>query len=365
MQAHSHNTETGQGHEVDVTVVIPHYAGSQLLECLEAVYSCADKPCELIVVDDASVEDYARQATTRFPGIVSVRNAANLGFVGACNRGLELATSTYTVLLNDDTLVEAGWLDALVRTMDQDPTIGAAQPKIVRADDPSRFDYAGAAGGLIDRYGYPFALGRWFDTCERDDGQYDSPRPVFWASGTAMCMRMAVCGMIGPLETMFQMHMEEIDWCWRCYLAGFEVTNVPNAKVRHYGALTLKAESYRKMYLNHRNSILMLLKNYSIGSLVTVLPIRVLLETITVIGAVLTGNWRRSCAALFGTLAAVTSPRRLLQARKKAQSIRRRSDKEISEHMYGGSIALRHVFRLDSPATLERSGECSSMSGGD
>ncbi len=233
MDEDSHNSDGGRDPVLDVSVIIPHYIGSQVVECLDAVYSCPDLPREVILVDDASPMDTARQASERFQDVRLIRNTENLGFVGACNHGLSLVTSKYAVLLNDDAVVEAGWLKVMVMALEADGSLGAVQPKIVRVTDPSQFDYAGAAGGLIDRYGYPFALGRWFNKCETDHGQYDTPQRIFWASGTAMCMRMSVCRMIGTLETAFQMHMEEIDWCWRCQLAGFDVASVPAARVRH------------------------------------------------------------------------------------------------------------------------------------
>jgi len=337
----------------DVSVVIPHYAGAQVLECLEALFACADQPAEVIVVDDAARDGTSDRAAERYPQIRLTRNLVNLGFVGACNRGLAEATGKYAVLLNDDALVETGWLESLVGAMEADPSIGAAQPKIVSAKDLAQFEYAGAAGGLLDRYGYPFALGRWFEHCETDRGQYDAPREIFWASGTAMGMRMSVYREIGGLDPVFQMHMEEIDWCWRCRLAGHRVVSVPAARVRHYGALTLRSESFSKMYLNHRNSFLMLFKNYGLRSLLWVVPVRLFLECLTVAGSVVTGNWGRARASVGGVWGACALLPRIMPARKRIQATRRRSDAEIAEHLYRGSIALRYLFRRPAPTSSQ------------
>ena len=344
----------------DVCVIIPHYAGEQVLECLEAIHSCHDQPGEIVLVDDACADGTSDLAAVNYPEITLIRNQRNLGFVGACNRGLEHALQNnrrYAILLNDDAIVEPGWLVSLISAIDAHPSIAAVQPKILNAVDPTRFDYAGAAGGLLDRYGYPFALGRWFDTCEVDEGQYDTPRKIFWASGAAICMRTSVCRQIGLLDPLFQMHMEEIDWCWRAWTAGYTVQNVPSARVRHYGAVTLKEESFRKLFLNHRNSLMMLLKNYGLRRLAGELPVRLALEVLTVKGALLTGKWNRALASLWGTISALLMIPRLQQARSAVQQNRTRSDNEVMQMMYPKSIAFRYLLRRGTPVVRQSSEE--------
>lgn len=341
------------GQRYDASVVIPHYAGWQVLECLERLYAAPDQPSEVILVDDASPDGSTEDATRGFPGIRVIRNPVNLGFAGACNRGLAEVLTRYAVLLNDDALVEPGWLLALVEAMEADPAIAAAQPKILRARDSTRFEYAGAAGGLLDRYAYPFALGRWFEQCETDTGQYDVPRDIFWASGTAMIMRMDGYREVGGLDAGFRMHMEEIDWCWRCHLMGYRVVNAPRSRVLHYGAMTLRPESYEKMYLNHRNSFLMLLKNYRWTSLLAVVPVRLLLEFVTIVGSLLRGNWLRALAALSGPCGGLLLLLRMLPERRRLQAMRRRSDAQVAKRMYRGSIALRYLLHRPPPAIGE------------
>ena len=351
-----------ESHGYDASVIIPHYAGSQVFDCIESVLSCPDRPVEVILIDDASIDDTAYEASERFPSIRVARNRSNLGFVGACNRGIAEATTRYVVLLNDDAIVEPGWLAECIDALDSDPELAAVQPKIVQASDPTRFEYAGAAGGLIDRFGYPYALGRWFDNVEIDTGQYDEPRDIFWASGVALVLRRSVALEIGALDTVFIMHMEEIDWCWRAWIAGYRVRNVPTARVRHIGAKTLTADSFRKMYLNHRNSFMMVLKNTGSFALFFVIPVRIGLELITFLGALLTGRLRRAAAAVAGLFGTVGHARHIRRERRRIAMFRRRSDRDVARMMYGGSAALRYLF--GRPAPCAPTGLESRKSGG-
>ncbi len=344
-----------ESHIYDASVIIPHYAGTQVFDCIESVLSCPDRPIEVILIDDASTDDTAYEAAERFPSIRVARNLKNLGFVGACNRGIAEALNQYVVLLNDDAIVEPGWLAACIKTLESDPELAAVQPKIVQAANPSQFEYAGAAGGLIDRFGYPFALGRWFDTVETDTGQYDTPRDIFWASGVAIALRRSVATEIGVLDTAFVMHMEEIDWCWRAWIAGYRVRNAPTAYVRHIGAHTLTADSFRKMYLNHRNSFMMVLKNTGTLALFWVVPIRVLLELVTFVGALVTGRFRRAAAAIAGLFGVLGNAGHIRRERRLIATFRRRSDREVARMMYRGSIALRYLFGRPAPSVPTRS----------
>jgi GT2 family glycosyltransferase len=337
-------------HTLAISVIVPHYSGEQLFECLDALLACPDQPAEIILVDDCSVDGTSEAAARRYPGLRMLRNPANLGFVGACNRGLAEAAQPFAALLNDDALVEPGWLDVCLAALEADPSIAAVQPKIVRAQNPSTFDYAGGAGGLIDRYAYPYALGRWFDRLETDTGQYDTPREIFWASGTAIAMRMDAVRTVGLLDRALQMHMEEIDWCWRAITAGYRIVNAPSARVRHYGAATLKADSFRKMYLNHRNSFMLILKNYSILSVLWIAPLRFLLELLTVAGSLATGNVRRALAAFLAPFAAAVKLPHILHERRRIAKLRRRPDWDVATRMYRGSIAIRYLLRLGSPS---------------
>jgi hypothetical protein len=323
-----------------VTVVIPHLAGEFVAGCLEAISTCDDLPSEIIVVDDGSSDGSTERAEKRFPDIRVVRNERNLGFPGACNRGLTSATFPIIVLLNDDTTVQPGWLAAIVKQLDQHPQAGAVQPKILSAHSPGRFDYAGGAGGLMDRFGYPFALGRLFDHLEEDQGQYDEPQEIFWASGTAIGLRREALDEVGLLDETFEMHMEEIDLCWRMWLAGWTVRSAPDGRVTHFAGGTLAMGSYRKMALNHRNGLIMLLKNHSLPTLLWMMPFRLILESLTVVHSLIRGDLKRALAAATAPFKAARRLPHIIATRRGL--IRRRAGRTLP--LYRGSVALRWAF---------------------
>ncbi|MCD8313677.1 MAG: glycosyltransferase family 2 protein, partial [Bacteroidales bacterium] len=196
-----------------------------------------------------------------FPQIKTIALDKNYGFTGGYNRALEQIKAEYYLLINSDIEVEDGWLEPLEAWMDDHPKCGACAPKLLSYSDRSRFEYAGAAGGLIDRYGYPFCRGRVPGRTERDSGQYDSPADVFWVSGACMMVRAELFTRLGGFDERFFAHQEEIDLCWRLQLEGYKVTVVPRSKVYHLGGGTLPNDSPWKLELNYRNNLLMLSNN--------------------------------------------------------------------------------------------------------
>ena len=272
-------SETGS--REPVTIVIPHYRADVLSECLESLYALSDHPIHVIVVDDGPDAPSIRAASERFPQIEVLRNERNMGFCVSCNRGLEAAATTFAILLNDDTRVTADWLSPLVAAM-RDEEIGACQPKLLSATDPDYFDYGGGGGGYIDLLGFTFCRGRLFATRERDQGQYDSPVPLFWACGSALCLRLDAARQVGLLDPEYVAHFEEIDLCWRLQQAGYRIVAVPGSTVFHHSGYSLPPSSFRKSYLNHRNNLVMLFKNLSAARLLAVAPVRLLLEALAV-----------------------------------------------------------------------------------
>lgn len=328
-----------------VTIVIPHYNGRILLDGLSSLFQHTRyRPFEVIVVDDGSSDGSVEEAKARFPEIKVLRNARNLGFAASCNRGLAAAEGRYVVLLNNDVEVQSGWLSELVRFADTHEEVGACQPKILSVRDRTRFDYSGAAGGLMDLFGYPFCLGRVFEDIEENRGQYDTPRPIFWASGTAMLIRKETLKGTGLLDERFFMHHEEIDLCWRMHLAGYAVWSVPSSVVYHHSAWTLPPRSFRKMVLNHRNSLMMLVKNYSLRNLVRIFPLRLGLECTTMLAFAAKLDLKRAAASLWGTLWVIGHLGEIWSARRRVQRMRRVSDEEVMKWMFRGSIALRHFL---------------------
>lgn len=327
-----------------VSIIIPHYNGDILLSCLSSLFEHTRGCFEVIVVDDGSTDGSVERAQARFPEIRVLRNTHNRGFAVSCNRGLETAQGHYSLLLNNDVEVQPGWLEELVCFADAHPRCAACQPKILSAQHRRRFDYAGAAGGQIDRFGHTYCLGRVFDTLEEDQGQYDTPREIFWASGTALLLRREALERVGLLDEMFFMHFEEIDLCWRLHLAGFQVWSVPSSTVYHHSGWTLPSESPLKMFLNHRNNLVLLLKNYALRNLLWVFPIRLGLEGLTILYALFRGDLKRMIAALRGTVWVAGHVRQIARQRATAQAVRRVSDRDICRRMSRGSIALRYFL---------------------
>ena len=220
----------------------------------------ADK-AQVVVADNGSTDSSLQLLAERFPSVKVIRFPENYGFAEGYNRALALTDTPYTVLLNSDVAVPQGWLEPLIDAMERDPQLGACQPKIISYRHRSRFEYAGAAGGFIDRNGYPYCRGRIFDVVEEDQGQYDTQIPVFWASGAALMVRTDLYRQVGGLDARFFAHMEEIDLCWRMQLAGYTIAAVPASEVYHLGGGSLPASNPRKTYLNFRNNLFLLYKN--------------------------------------------------------------------------------------------------------
>lgn len=216
---------------------------------------------EVIVADNASTDGSLKVMQELFPEVRTIALDKNYGFTGGYNRAFSQIDSDLFVLINSDIEVTDGWLEPLVRWMENHPGCGACAPKLHSWQERDRFEYAGAAGGYIDRYGYPFCRGRVLKRLETDHGQYDRPAEVFWATGACLMVRSSLYRRLGGLDERFFAHMEEIDLCWRMQLEGYSVAVVPESVVYHVGGGTLPAASSFKLYLNYRNNLLMLENN--------------------------------------------------------------------------------------------------------
>ena len=247
-----------------VAVIILNWNGRKLLETfLPSVVENSDpEVSDIIVADNGSDDDSVAFLEANFPGVSVWKFDRNYGFAEGYNKAVGLAEGyRFVVLLNSDVAVAPKWDSILYRYMLANPDVAAVQPKILSYNEPANFEYAGAAGGFIDRNGYPYCRGRLFGVCEADSGQYDYNMDVFWATGACMMIVRDVYIKAGGLDASFFAHMEEIDLCWRIHLMGYRIVAVPESKIFHLGGGSLPAENPRKTYLNFRNNLLMLHKN--------------------------------------------------------------------------------------------------------
>lgn len=326
-----------------VSIVIPHHSGQETLrKCLKSAWETDYPRKEIFVVDNNSQDGSVESAIDLYPDTRVVRSRENLGYAGGCNRGLREAKGKYVLFLNDDAIIASNMLSLTVKACEDDHLIAACQPKILSLTEQRKFDYAGAAGGMMDRFGYPFALGRIFFAIESDEKQYDETGDIFWASGAAMLVRKSVIDEVGSFDEDYFAHMEEIDLCWRFHLAGYRVVAVPAAVVYHSSGTTLKSGSSRKIFLNHRNSLLMLLKNYELLSLVWIFPARLLFEALTLLYSLIRLDFVRGSAVLRALVAAALQSGRSLSKRRQIKAIRRVPDRVVLEKMYRGSIVFEY-----------------------
>ena len=275
-----------------VSVVILNWNGAGMLRKFlpGVVEHSQGEGVEICVADNASTDDSRELLRKEFPGVRLIELAENYGFAEGYNRAFQQVEAEYVVLLNSDVEVTPGWLLPLCTYMDAHPETAACQPKLRSERNKEYFEYAGAAGGYLDIYGYPFCRGRIFDVVEEDKSQYDSVASVFWASGAALFIRLKDYREVGGLDGRFFAHMEEIDLCWRLGSRGRSLVCVPQSVVYHVGAATLKKESPRKTFLNFRNNLLMLYKNLPEAELKRVLRIRGLLDIVAMVVFFLKGE---------------------------------------------------------------------------
>lgn len=274
-----------------VAVVILNWNGRNFLEkFLPSVVSSTYPNMEVVVADNASTDDSVAFVTVAYPSVRIILNESNGGFSKGYNNALKKVKSDYYVLLNSDVEVERGWIEPIIKLMEADATIGICQPKILAYSNKDYFEYAGAAGGWVDRYYYPFARGRVFDVCEKDEAQYNHPQACFWASGAAMFIRSNLYHQLGGLDEFFFAHMEEIDLCWRAQMAGYQIFCQPTSVVYHVGGGTLPKGNSKKAYLNFRNSLIMMYKNLPAGEAFGKLFIRLSLDGIAAVRSIFSGD---------------------------------------------------------------------------
>ena len=276
-----------------VSVIIPHHNNSKILiECINSLTKSTFKKIEIIVVDNASSDSSCDELSDNFSDIIIEKSDINLGYAGGCNLGAQIANGKYLLFLNNDTVVDEYCIEKLVAKLEQDKNISSVQPKIININNQLYFDYAGASGGFIDYLVFPFTRGRIFNTIEKDSAQYNNPIKIFWASGAGFLTRKSIFKKVSGFDNDLFAHMEEIDYHWKCHLIKSEVWVNPEALLYHHGGKTLSMDSPKKTYFNHRNSMILLLSNYSFLNSFLFFLARIPLEIISSLKELLSFRFR-------------------------------------------------------------------------
>lgn len=287
-----------------VAIVILNWNGRKYLEqFLPAVLASSYAGAEWVVADNGSTDDSVSFLQKNYPAVRLIRFDRNYGFAKGYNEALKQVESDYYMILNSDVEVPPDWLTPMVDLLESDKNIAACQPKILSFNNKKMFEYAGAAGGWLDKYGYPFAKGRIFDICEEDHGQYDQTEPIFWASGAALFIRSRIFHEMKGFDEYFFAHQEEIDLSWRIQLAGYKIYSCPASVVYHVGGGTLPRGNSLKTYLNFRNNRIMMSKNLPLSKKLWVMPARNFLDGLSAWKGLLTGDGGYFIAILRAQLA--------------------------------------------------------------
>ena len=323
-----------------VSIIIPHYNGKKLLHnCISSIYQNINiDNFETIVVDNASTDDSVKNIKDLFSDVVIVSNKENIGYSGGCNIGAQQAKGKYLIFLNNDTEHSDGWIEKLVDFLEKHPDTFAVQPKVLNINNKEYFDYAGGAGGFIDRFGFPYVKGRLFNTLEKDTGQYDEPSEIFWSSGAAMIVRADIFNQLNGFDEVYFAYMEEIDLCWRAQALGYKIWSIPNAYVYHYGKQTIKDNTVKSHYLNHRNSWILFLKNSFTFDYGILILKRLVLDWMALIYSVLTFDFTRFIAIIYAEIWILFSLIKIIKIRKNNHIIQ-------LDNIYNKSIAIDYFIK--------------------
>jgi GT2 family glycosyltransferase len=324
----------------NVSIVILNFNGEKLLQQFLPSVVKYSGTATIIVADNGSTDNSIEVIKKEFPGVEIIRFDKNYGFCEGYNRALRLIQSEYSVLLNSDVEVTPGWLAPLLDLLEKDKTIAAVQPKILSYHQKTYFEYAGAGGGYIDAFGYPFCRGRVFNYTEKDSGQYDDTREVFWTSGACMVIRNSVYHALYGLDETFFAHMEEIDLCWKIQRSGLKLYYCGSSHVYHVGAGTLSRSNPKKTYYNFRNGLSLLYKHLPTGQLIYKLPLRILLDYAAAMKFLLGGGAKDFFAVLrahydfFRTLRNTHTNRKILLSKLSFSN----------KNVYPGLIPVQHYL---------------------
>lgn len=305
-----------------IAVVILNWNGVALLEKFLPSVLQYSPEAVIYVADNASTDSSITFVEQHYPTVKIIRNKDNYGYAQGYNEALAYVEEEIYALVNSDIEVAENWLQPVLQTFINEPQTAIIQPKILDYKDRSLFEYAGAAGGFIDRYGYPFCRGRIFDTIEKDNSQYNDNCEIFWASGACFFIRKGIYRELGGFDSDFFAHQEEIDLCWRAFNKGYHAKYIAASVVYHVGGATLQQGNPHKTYLNFRNSLLMLSKNLPLSSLYGILLARLVLDGLAGIQFLFKGKVAHCIAiirahfAFYGLFAANYKKRDTIQSKK-------------------------------------------------
>ena len=281
-----------------IAVVILNWNGAKLLEQFLPSVVAYSEEATIYVADNASTDTSIEIIQSKFPQITIIKNEGNYGFAKGYNVALQQVEEDYYALVNSDIEVTENWLAPILSVFDNEANVGIIQPKILDYKNKAYFEYAGAAGGYIDQFGYPYCRGRMFDTLEKDQGQYNDDVDIFWASGACLFIRKDIYRKLNGFDDDFFAHQEEIDLCWRAFNLGYTARYTSKSVVYHVGGATLNEGNPRKTFLNFRNSLLMLTKNLPERKLFIILFLRLCLDGLAGIQFILKGKFKHCWAII-------------------------------------------------------------------
>ena len=318
-----------------LAIVILNWNGKHFLEQFLPNVIHHSPGAEVIVADNGSTDDSISFLKNKFPSVRIISFEKNLGFTGGYNAALKQVSADYYVLLNSDVEVTPGWIEPIIAMMEKDKTIGAVQPKILSYYKRDEFEYAGAAGGFIDKYGYPFCRGRIFLSLEKDLHQYDDSTEIFWATGACMFVRASAFHEVEGFDELFFAHMEEIDLCWRMQSAAHTIHYCGQSTVYHVGAGTLLKSNPHKTYLNFRNNLFLLYKNLDKAAFNRVYLFRIIFDAVAAMRFLAGSGGAREMLAVFRAHAHFHQNKKRLK----------KNGLHLQKHIYPHSILMAYYVK--------------------
>jgi len=304
-----------------IAIVILNWNGEKLFNDFlpSVIKNSASENIKIIVADNGSTDKSVEHLQQFFPSVKIIELKFNYGFAEGYNHALQKVDADYLVLLNSDVKVTENWISPCIEQFEADEKLAAIQPKILSYNEPKYFEYAGAAGGFIDMFGYPFCRGRILNRVEEDLGQYNKPSQIFWSTGACMFLRASAFKTVGGFDGDFWAHMEEIDLCWRLKNRGYRIVYEPKSVVYHLGGGTLSYGSPKKIYLNFRNNLFMLFKNLPRHQFTRIFFMRLILDGIAAVKFILGFNFREFWAVVKAHASFYRNIGTLIRKRKETQ----------------------------------------------